>query len=349
MLRRVSAALLVLVTTAFGVAIGLRARGAGAEAPVRIEMSAHDGCPKSDDFYDEVRARTSHVRRATDGERAWTLRVVITRSNAQDVGVITIVDETGATSERTVSSKSCGEVTAALAFIAALSIDSAVATNPPSTSASVTPSASSSMSATSSAAPEASVDAPEPAVAASAPALDRLRLSAGIGFELAFAQSPNLVAGTSVHVAVETDRHAFVAPALRLGVARRSGGLLTTELGHARFSWTIAELDVCPLRFSFTPAFSLRPCAGVEAGTLEGAGEAIATAHDVTRPWLAGRGFVRIELRALDVLVFAVHFGVTVPFTRDQFLFDPGNHPTNVYRAPEIVPIGGISLGVLFL
>lgn len=164
-----------------------------------------------------------------------------------------------------------------------------------------------------------------------------------------FAQSPGSVISTPIHAEIERDGPSVFSPSLRLAFERRSSGVITRDLGRARFAWSLAELDGCPLRVSLSSAFFVRPCVGVEAGALAASGEAIAHAHDASRTWLAARVLIRFELRLLDTLCLRLHLGAALPLIRDEFSFDPATATsTEIYRAPAVLPLLALDLGVLF-
>jgi len=314
--------------------------------PVRVELKAHAGCPDSNAFFAEMRARTTRVRRPNTGEKARTFKVTIKQVGSHSVGELAMPGST----KRTVTGDSCSEVVAALAFVAALSVDPNASPTPlPSTSVSapsssiappVASSASVAPTISATVTPTASTKPPEARPA-------RVRLGGGVGVALVGAQSPGTVLATPVHfeAAYERDRDELISPALRASFSFGRGGLIETPVGRAYFKWTYAALDACPIRKRLVETLYVRPCVGFEGGTLAGGGLAIAFARNETRPWLGARLLGRIDWTFLDTLSLEVQIGAVAPFTRDEFVFDPS---TLIYRAPALMPFAVLGLGVRF-
>ncbi len=314
--------------------------------PVRVDLKGHPGCPDENGFFAEMRARTTRVRRPNTGEKARTFKVSIKQVGGKSVGELTIP---GA-AKRSISGDSCGEVVSALAFIAALSIDPN-ASSTPVASTTISASVTSSTPVISSASVVASVSASAsaaPPLPSAKPKTDdaRLRWSGGVGVTLVAAQNPSLVLATPVHFEGSYERPSLFSPSARLSfVLIGKGGLNETPVGRAYFRWTYAALDGCPVRWSPVRTITMRPCAGMEGGTLAGGGLLIGLARNETRPWLAARAYGRIDWTFLDTLTVEMQIGGVVPLTRDRFVFDPA---TLIYQAPIVMPFAGLGLGVRF-
>src|SRR4051812_24088910 len=98
MKRRLRVAILAVALVAPSIA-----NGAEADAePVRVRFDAYPGCPDAPRFFDQIRARTVHVRLANDGEVARTLRVSVVRDHARSVGRVVIEEATQASVPRSV-------------------------------------------------------------------------------------------------------------------------------------------------------------------------------------------------------------------------------------------------------
>lgn len=358
---RPSSVVVSLAASALGMAAALGAGTADAPEPIRVELKAHAGCPNENAFFSAVQARTSHVRRADAGEAARLFRITIEKAGDESVGTIVLGDA----GSRTVKGGTCDEVVSALAFVAAVAVDPAVALGPPASasttivtsaapsgvtsvapSASVTdvmsaPSGSTSSTGSPPTAPTASTD-----VGAGAPPFpsEGPRVSAGVGVAAFGANAPGLVAYTPFYLQVHEALGGVLSPAGRLSIARGSGGTVPTGVGTASFRWTIAQLDVCPLRFPLLATLGVRPCLGIEGGSLSAEGETTTPRSD-TRLWLAARLLVRVEWVVFDTVVVDAFGGIAAPFVRDRFVFDPS---TPVYRAPAAYPMFGASLGVFF-
>ena len=135
---------------------------------------------------------------------------------------------------------------------------------------------------------------------------------------------------------------AWLAPAFRVAFERAKSGAARTAYGTAHFTWTVARLSACPVRFADDPeepSVELRPCASFDAGTLTGVGTETVEAETDTAPWYAAGGVLRVSWLPLSVLVVEAEGGLSFPLRRDFFRFLPS---TDVYR----VPSSGVMLGL---
>ena len=90
--------------------------------------------------------------------------------------------------------------------------------------------------------------------------------------------------------------------------------------------------------------FDLRPCVQVAGGAFEGASSAFGAASRETRPWAAVGGLAQGRWRFFHPLVLEGSLGFTVPLVRDDFYFRPR---TVIYRAPELLFVGNLGIGVM--
>jgi len=100
-----------------------RATAWAADRTFTTEYRAADGCPRREQFIDEIRRRTALARVAGPGEQPEiAMRVRIDRRGKRFTGKLDITIGTTST-QRDLTDPSCAEVTSALALIAALAID----------------------------------------------------------------------------------------------------------------------------------------------------------------------------------------------------------------------------------
>ncbi len=102
---------------------GLPAWADSAPEGVRIRFSAPQGCPDSSAFMRALSQRTGRFRRAGDLEDARTFIATITRDDSAFTGHLTTQLPGKASSERSVTGKTCDDVVTVLAFMTALAID----------------------------------------------------------------------------------------------------------------------------------------------------------------------------------------------------------------------------------
>jgi hypothetical protein len=346
------------VLFAAGVARGAEP-GGGQSTPIAIELDAHAGCPDAEEFFAEVRARTPRVRHAAPGEPARRLRVRIAEGPTGSMGAIAIVDADGATSTRAVAGESCGEVASALSLIAALSVDPDASTSPAPASAPIPATASTAGTAS----PEGAMPVPPPPPAPAplaptvvpAPAAEsasppprptgpRWRWTAGGHLAAVSAGAAGLLAAPSVFLDVARDAASRPGPSVRVGVTSFHGQV-PAGFGVASLTWTLAQVEGCPVAVTLVANVTARPCAAASVGSLRSAGEGLAVTHASARPWVAAGVRARAQWVLVDTLLLEVEAGASVPFVRDQFILDPG---LLVYEPPAIVADATVGLGVRF-
>ncbi|GAC1352784.1 MAG: hypothetical protein NVSMB1_19150 [Polyangiales bacterium] len=162
------------------------------------------------------------------------------------------------------------------------------------------------------------------------------------------------------------------APSIRLSFARtlqknmdrylsdNNGGMM--KVATADFSWTLGQLDVCPLAIPLFTSFSLVPCGAVAGGVVQvkaRAPEGPTTKR--TRPWGTASLLTRLQWRILPAWFVEAEVGVALSIIRDDFSFhSPETQgagsaagtsaqalPT-FYQADVWLPFASISTGVSF-
>lgn len=289
--------------------------------PVRIELEAHDGCPNAVEFFARIHARTSRLRLAGDDEAARTIRATVKRTGKLSEGTLEIEDEDA----RTISGTTCAEVIDAMALVAALYGNEATA--PPAEEPKQTP-------------PAPVVDeAPPPKAVAPATPSPPVHAVIGIGVDALALQARGTRFGPTAFVDL-----VLGAPSLRLSFTRVVSDELVTDVGSAKLTWTWARLDACPWN-AHAGRFELRPCAHVSGGFVD-ARVTIAKPAPSREPWLAAGVHARVTALQLAPVLLEARLGVSFPFVRHDFVFDP---ETPVHRAPIAVIEAGIAGAVSFL
>jgi hypothetical protein len=331
--------------------------------PIRIDYDAEASCSSAASFAAEVFGRTSHAQAARAGEAARTLHVRIERSGDEEhVGTLSIEDDGVTSSTRRVRAPTCAEVAAALAMVAALSVDplalawprqslepwpfaerdldpwpfEPIVEGPSEPRAAISAASSTAMTA------PAAGDRPMSAGARPREAADRAIVSAGA--RAAVTTVAGAVAAAGVFGDVDLGGALF-APAFRLGLSKSVEKEQSSSLGPAVLSWFVAEADVCLLRLGLAADVAARACAGFAGGVLDARGDRVAVAYATSRPWFSGSGFGRLAWTPLGWMMVEIEAGATFPFVREDFFFLPG---AAVYEAPAYAFMGRAGIAYRF-
>lgn len=314
------------------------ARGDGTE-PIRIQVSAPEGCAGTDAFIAEVSARTARARLAGAGEVARSFTVTIVAAGKRARGTLVIEDPHGAGGHREVSGESCAEVASALALVTALAIDPKASTAakvvprppppPPSPPPSLPPPTPPPPRIPQRPPPLTAlpwwgpVGGPLPAFPMAPPG-PRWRWSAVLRVGAASAIAPSVVPVLSG--AIELARlDGLLSPALRLAYVQADSGAQVVGLGpqRARFALLAGRLEVCPVRAVIHGPISAAPCALFEAGALAADGLSPFSPSTRTRPWAAPGLGARVQIDVLGDAMVEVDGGAVFPLVRDEFYFSP--------------------------
>ncbi|HEY2410404.1 MAG TPA: hypothetical protein VGI10_30570 [Polyangiaceae bacterium] len=310
-----------------------RARAQDA-TPVLLEYRAHAGCPDEQAFVRELTARTRLARIADAGEAAERVRVRIDEVPGGSHGQLVVGVGAGA-STRDVSAARCEQVVAALALMTALAIDpdalTAVdASAPP---APVTP-----------VTPTAAKEEPHRQPRVEQPA--RFHVRAGIAFELDTSLSPNPQPSLRPFLGLERERErgAAFGYALRLSAARGESEIARSD-GAGEFTLWRGRLEACPLHAPLSAPLWVSACGAFEAGRLSAVGRDVSSAQSLQRPWYAGGGAARLELRPIGTFGLELAGDVLFPFVRDRFFVQSDS---TVRRTSAVVAGGALGVSVRF-
>ena len=328
--------------------------------PVSVSVEGHAGCRDAEFFLQQIFARTSRARRAASGEagRAFVVRIVEQPPNS--TGSLVIREGTGAVSTREVTAATCDEVMAALALVAALTIDPQAVTtpvpvSPPTTSPPEPPVA----TAPPKQQPPPPERAPEPKVlptdeppkrdtAAATPR--RVRLGAQVAAEVMNGFAPDLALLPRALVELEIDlaRSSWLVPSLRLSAARGEGETIVEGVGRASFVWTGARLEVCPVRAGEGVGPYARPCLGTDIAALSASGHDLPETRSSTRAWVAPLVTLRAGWRLPFGLGFELYAGGSFPLVDDQFDFDDQRNARRVFvhEVPRLSFFAGLAAGM---
>jgi hypothetical protein len=315
-----------------GACLALAAQASAQEPSMRLVYRAPAGCPDSEAFTAEVRARAP---RSFDlGARA--VEVTVTSSQAASPGAaafegrVVITDEEGVTPSRAVHGDTCEEVVRALALAVAMTIEPAESGPAPARAGVAPPRP---------AAATPSAAAP-PADEGATPPRERLRVAAGLRGGAESAVGPLLAPTLGVYVDLALGR-----ASLRVGAARAVSPIVERGAGSARFARTTAIVDGCWPSLRAAASLSLAPCATFELGSLTSDGQATVDAESSSRVWAAAGLAGRLAWEPFGPLVLELEARATAPLTRDRFYFRPAE---DVFRAPFAAFSGGLTAGVRF-
>ncbi len=342
-----------------------RAADAKDERRVRIDY-ASEACPRRDVFDAELRSRVDVTLRAPAGsEPARTVVVRIDGSGKKLRGTLVVRELDGTTSTRAVDGESCEVVSSGLALVAALAIEEG-GTRPAETAAAASPSPGEAAKggatdATSPARPSAEKPAPtappppatqresapqrEPTPAdgetrGARPAHAEVALGVGVGMFLGAAPRPSPVVSPFAEVAYVLGSGSTLAARARLS----RGGASASGSPSASFTWTAADLDLCPLGET-TQALRLSACGRVEAGSLDAQGSGVTPAIDEARAWVALGAALRLRWTFLAPGFAEAEATLVAPLLRDRFYVLPEQ---TVFRAPVLAGGGAVSVGIVF-
>lgn len=242
---------------------------------VRVTYEASAGCPGSDAFLEQVRARVGNTWEAPPNELARTIEVRVTGNVERSVARIDFVDENNQTISRVVTAKTCDEVVTGIALVTALAIESriaeAVGESEPAT-VGAAPATSEQP-----AAPRAPEEPKPPPLPAPAPVRSPAEepsapphYDIGGGAIASAGALPGITFGFRGFVGVGWKD----GPDVRLGGdLSNTGTVNSTVNGNAyesKFMLAVGRASLCPWAFGDT--LRLLPCAGLEIGSISAKG-----------------------------------------------------------------------------
>jgi len=311
--------------------------------PLNVVWTAHDGCPGALELWREIVTRSTKLRRAQTDETAHTAKITIVRE--ADHSVATIVIDAG--TERRVSAPTCAEAVGAAAIVTVVALDpDAIATPAPPVSA-PTPSTSSSAPI----APAAAVVVPVPVTpppivdrSLPPPAPNRSTLVPSLGLAVGAMQAG---AGGMITTAVAFDLERLhgerAGSSLRVSLDRGESSFIASERRTgASFTWTTGRLDAMFVPWSLGTTLALRAGIGFEGGALQGKPSGVERPDPRTRLWIAAYALSQLQWQLGTGFAFELEGALGTPYTRDEFMFDPG---ISVYRPTAV--LGRVRLGML--
>lgn len=326
-----------------------RAASDDGKEPVRVGTELAPGCPDAPFFYQQVRARTRHVRLAHAEEAARELRVTVRAEGPTFRGRLEVQTRDGASSSREVSGRKCNEVLSALAFVAALGIDpnASLTSTEPLDEPSEEESAPSPPSEELPIAPPVSEipPRPRPRVAVSRPEPRAWNAFVGLDATTLIGILPVPAWGGRLWIDARTlQKSSLWAPAFRVAL----GGAATVDHaigpGMARFQLVTAKVDACPLRWT-RASWSAEPCAFVEGGLLFGQGVRSPSPQSSQTGYLALGPLARLSFLPSTRVRIGLEGGFVFPLLRANVSFS--EHVA--YRVPAWGGTLGLGVGLKFM
>lgn len=346
--------MVILGTLAMVVGASVAARAAGAEErPLRIEYSAHEGCPDALGFFWYIRAHTQHVRLAAEGELADLAKVHIVRADGKSVGTLELPPFEGRPFSRQVEAPTCADVVLALSLVVALAYDSDATTiftppvaappepEPPAPAPSSPP----------------IVAPPPPKVEPPAPEPPRRPMRSGGAAAFAVLASSGLGPSTlQVLLApfVEYSSHAAGVwqPRVRGAFLVEVPAATATKsgLGSASLQLFAGALEGCPVSLPIAADVAVVPCAGVGVGRLVGqAARTVDGAQSGGLWWVALQTAAHLRSELPGPLFAELTASGSINLAPGKFVFvDPTNGQVPVYKLPPFFGSFGLALGVHF-
>lgn len=323
---------------------------------VRIDYAAPAACPDATAFLRSLKERTTRFRQATGAEKARSFRVRVTGLSSAFSGRLEIAGPDDAIAVRTVDSRSCTEVSSALALMAALAIDpNALVPNAlvgktqpadePATEPAATPAAEAERKQGSSL---STVTASSRSVP-DGPAGPPWRWSAGVQGHATFAVTPNLGWGADLFVDAEAPDSSTLGPAARAGLFFNQSVVELPTGPSARFRWMAATLEGCPARLKAqTLRLAVHPCVALRMGVLSGDGRSMTRPKQATSFWSDVGPLLRLRLQATDRVNLEAQAALMLPLYRPTFTILDNGVDTSAFSVPSLGGAVGIGMSYGF-
>jgi hypothetical protein len=301
----------------------------------RVVFSSSSVCENPNEFVEQLRRRTKHLRPADAVEPALTFYVSLTSTQAGVQGTLRVQNADGTDSERQVPGADCHEVLSAMALIGALTVDPFALTGedlpPPSPPPSPRPAARASK-----------VGSPKQEIGHFAVGA-RLNVNTGV--------LPGVGLGGSAFAEGSLPVTGVFHPGVRLAghFARASKDANTSPpLNTGEFRWLAARVSLCPLLWSPHPALAARPCAFADAGQFRAVGQNTVDGQKYHLFWAAAGLEAQLELKLVGPLVLGAEAGYMLPLVpHAPFYFVPSGPSSQVHQISSGFA-GGLGLGVRF-
>jgi hypothetical protein len=326
------------------------------EVPVRVQISPSANCPSLESFVERVAERTTHVRRARNGELGWSVEVTLKAAGHRQLARMTIKATEGEWIERELLAPDCGDALEALSVVLAVLIDTAVEQNQAAAKGQPPPTPDQ---------PAKTIALPRVTTGVYIPWIDDPDYFEKRGISL----SPSRVV-PSVVATTELDTQLSTRLAVGLGfgfeLERWSSNSLRPRMGLS-MGWASADFSeqgtrasqqrwsvrahVCPLDLIRTGAWGLRPCARADAGVvytrLEDTHDlAIADTRDRRRAMLRATPYLQLVFAPHSDVELRLDVGFDLLIVRHRLVLDSpvGARLTFVPQTPGAYAALGLAI-----
>jgi hypothetical protein len=311
--------------------LGAGAARAAPQVSLGLSYQAAPTCPDRTVFARRVRDRVPSVDFSFVGSERADISVELRESTEGFSGHLRIRRADGRDHVRDMSEKSCEELSAALAFVAALALGGEEAEPMPNLPR----------------APVRTKDPPEEPALEPPPSVDidlRLAWGIGVGVGIRHGIAPTWANTEELDIELRSTADSPFAPTFRLGVVHAEPVMRVDRAGSTDFGWTAGRVSGCPFRVRPLTEIELRPCVGMDLGVIGASGVPSTVrgrSGDTLSPWVDVFGAARLQLHLLGPLYAVGEAEVVLPLTRFTFEFDPG---FPVYRVPAAAGAGLVGL-----
>jgi hypothetical protein len=313
-----------------------RASQPGADAAV-IEYVAAPGCVEAPRF----RARLAALPRAgMQDVSPGRVAIEIVRTDGQRyAGTVRVVSADGDPFERRIEAATCDEVVDALELVSALALglEPSGLSSAPAVPAPSSPPAARPVADRSPTGAEGETRSPK----------QSWHLGGGAHAAVITLLGPSPQPGIGAYLSVGAEGPSVWSPELRISALRLQSGTFETAVGSATLTLLTASVEGCPLRVPLGHDLALRPCGGLQLGSLEGvgAGTALSNVRPQSLGWSSLFGVARIGWTFLRYLLLEADVGLVVPLAIHHIYFGPD---TTIYDVPAVGALATAGLGAHF-
>jgi hypothetical protein len=329
-------------------------------------------------FVGNLLARTQRARITEAAPDAVVFAVDIAARGEASEGTLTVTTPGEEPLVRQVEADTCGEVVAALALVAALTVDPEAETAPL-TSAAVDLATSSvvetaeAVEPTPEPPPEPELAPPEPELAPpeqlappepkppptllpvvpTEPKRGGLEFGVGAQVERDEAVFDRPIVGWRGFVELGSRRGEVIRPSVGLSFVYAGERDDESDLGNAKLAWFAGRLDLCPVDLASAGRVTVRPCVAFDVGSVVGRGEAKEgqelDAHTARFTWASGALLGRADFDPWGPLLLRLEAALVVPFVSEaSFVLRSGSVVDEVAAVPSAGLALGAGVGVRF-
>jgi hypothetical protein len=307
----------------------LVASRAAAQSPVGVSYQADSSCPSMETFIHAAMQKSDGVL-LQPAERADARAVVDLRAKGDEfVGHLHLARSSGEY-VREMSAPSCEELASALAFVLGLAVVEEYRSRDEITDP-VCP-------------PAAPPIREKPTDDASPHGEEGRRWDLFVGGLLGYRRGLYPRAAITETSLLELRWLQGLRPAGRLALARAEPYRQTTPAYTVDYSWVAVDAEICPVAISVARPLEVRPCAGMQLGSLPVAGLPATTGGTWTKEsslWVEGMASLYLGVRVAEVLSLQLGVHAFAPFNRTTFYFEDPR--TEVHTPPQVSAGGSLA------